>query len=143
MAEVRQNHPFEVAAWVWLPDHLHCLWTLPESDRDYSIRWSLIKGGDSRRCGEVYRQGGKPSLSRIKGGESNLWQRRFWEHQIRDEQDLVAHTDYLHYNPGQTRLCATGKGLALFDLPALPEGWVVWSPLGGWGGVGGRAWGWI
>lgn len=60
---------------------------------------SLIKGGVSKRCGEVYAKGAKRSRSRIDRGESNLWQRRFWEHQMRDEADLMTHTNYLHYNP--------------------------------------------
>ena len=80
---------------VVLPDHLHCLWTLPEHDADYSTRWSLIKGAFSRgiEAGERRRP------SRIGRRERGIWQRRFWEHAIRDEQDFNNHVAYIHINP--------------------------------------------
>lgn len=91
------NHPFDVEALVLLPDHLHCIWTLPPSDADYAMRWSLIK----RFTSQSLRQALDPrvSASRRARGELGLWQRRFWEHQIRDDRDLVRHTDYIHWNP--------------------------------------------
>ncbi|MDR3416173.1 MAG: transposase [Nevskia sp.] len=92
---VKQRHPFEIVAWAVLPDHLHAVWTLPASDADFSSRWMLIKAAFSRRIGK----GEFVRPSRIAKGERGLWQRRFWEHQIRDDNDLVRHVDYIHFNP--------------------------------------------
>ena len=92
---VRSQHPFEIAAWVVLPDHLHAVWTLPQSDADFSTRWMLIKAGFSRRI----EQGEFVRASRLRKGERGIWQRRFWEHQIRDDEDLERHIDYIHINP--------------------------------------------
>lgn len=93
---VRQGHPFSIHGWVLLPDHLHCLWQLPEGDTDYSRRWSMIKRLTSQAMPEL---SGSISLSRNLRRESGLWQRRFWEHRIRDERDYRQHLDYLHWNP--------------------------------------------
>jgi putative transposase len=92
---VKQNHPFEINAMVVMPDHLHCLWTLPRNDYDYSTRWALIKANFSRRIAknELIK------TSRLKKGERGIWQRRFWEHTIRDERDFYSHIEYIHYNP--------------------------------------------
>lgn len=92
---VRDAHPFHIIAMVVLPEHLHAIWQLPEGDGDFSTRWSLIKAGFSRsiRREEII------TLSRARKRERGVWQRRFWEHQIRDEADLKAHIDYIHYNP--------------------------------------------
>jgi putative transposase len=90
---------FEIVAFCLLPDHLHCIWTLPENDGDYSTRWKVIKAWFSH----AYRkQGGTPgdlTASKIQKGEVGIWQRRFWEHLIRDLDDLNRHIDYIHYNP--------------------------------------------
>jgi putative transposase len=94
---VMARHPFEIDAFVLLPDHLHCIWTLPEGDSDFSTRWRLIKSAFTRACGETYR--GIVYGSRRQKGEQAVWQRRFWEHQIRDERDLIQHMEYIHYNP--------------------------------------------
>ena len=91
------RHPFIIDAIVILPDHLHCIWTLPLEDGDFSTRWRLIKGWFSRRCKVKYQ--GKVSASRQSKQEKAVWQRRFWEHLIRDEQDFNCHVDYIHYNP--------------------------------------------
>lgn len=91
---VRRQRPFVIDAAVVLPDHLHTLWTLPEGDADFSGRWRSIKAGFSRqlvRCGVP--------LARDKRGEYDLWQRRFWEHLIRDDEDFARHVDYVHFNP--------------------------------------------
>jgi putative transposase len=96
--EVRETLPFRVEAWVLLPDHLHCIWTLPKCDSNYSLRWARIKQGVSKRRANST----NPNLlsaSRRKRGESSLWQRRFWEHQLRDEEDFAKHMNYIHYNP--------------------------------------------
>ena len=92
---VKSKHPFEIVAWVVLPDHLHAVWTLPAEDADFSTRWMLIKTGFSRSIErtETIRE------SRLHKGERGIWQRRFWEHQIRDDDDLQRHVDYVHINP--------------------------------------------
>lgn len=91
---VKQRHPFEICAWVVLPDHLHAIWTLPADDADFSTRWALIKAGFSRRI----ERGERIGASRCAKGERGPW-RRFREHQIRDETDLQRHVDYAHFNP--------------------------------------------
>src|SRR5712692_4896696 len=97
--ETRRSLPFHIDAWVLLPDHLHCVWTLPDGEDNYSLRWSLIKQSVSRRCAAAYQDKAALSQSRQKRRESLLWQRRFWEHQIRDEADFERHVDYIHWNP--------------------------------------------
>ena len=92
---VKQKHPFELDAMVVLPDHLHAIMTLPEKDKDYSTRWMLIKAAFSRQLPKQERI----SRSRQSKGERGIWQRRFWEHLIRDESDYEKHVDYIHYNP--------------------------------------------
>ncbi len=92
---VKQRHPFSIVAMVVLPEHLHTIWRLSPGDADYPLRWSLIKAGFSRG---IERSEGI-SQSRMKRRERGLWQRRYWEHQIRDEADLASHVDYIHYNP--------------------------------------------
>ncbi len=93
--KVMNHHPFTLDAIVVLPDHLHCIWTLPPDDADYKTRWALIKAGFSR----TIRPGERISESRRKRGERGLWQRRYWEHLIRDEKDFEHHADYIHWNP--------------------------------------------
>ena len=91
----RLQHPFNVDAIVVLPDHLHCLWTLPPDDADYANRWRRIKAAFSRALPKTEPR----SESRLKHGERGIWQRRYWEHLIRDERDYAAHVDYIHFNP--------------------------------------------
>ncbi len=105
---VRTGHPFELQAAVVLPDHLHCVIRLPTGDRDFSVRWSLIKAGFTRRVAA----GESRSRSRARKGERGVWQRRFWEHLIRDEQDLAQHIDYIHYNPVKHGYVASPKDWA-------------------------------
>ncbi len=90
----RRNYPFGIDAIVVLPEHLHVVMTLPEGDADFSMRWSLIK----RRFTRAVVSPGTP-LARHANGEAALWQRRFWEHTIRDDHDFERHVDYIHYNP--------------------------------------------
>ena len=111
---VRDTRPFEIVAWVVLPDHLHCVWRLPAGDRDFSTRWGAIKGRFSqsmRRAGFTppppvgrARGGVNPALRRK--GEIGLWQPRFWEHHIRDEADLAMHIRYCWINPVKHGLVA-------------------------------------
>ncbi|TPQ25823.1 REP-associated tyrosine transposase [Methylomonas koyamae] len=94
-AQVKSCHAFEIDAIVVLPEHLHCILTLPVGDSDFSTRWGLIKANFSRRVAK----GERISKSREKRGERGVWQRRFWEHLIRDETDYRQHIDYIHWNP--------------------------------------------
>jgi putative transposase len=93
--QTRSRHPFAIDAIVVLPDHLHAIWTLPDSDADFAVRWRLIKSTFSRALPQ--REG--ISASRIAKGERGIWQRRYWEHTLRDEEDLARHVDYIHFNP--------------------------------------------
>lgn len=95
----RKLLPFAVEAWVLLPEHLHCIWFLPKDNGDFSKRWGMIKAGFSKQVRASLEQGKQLTASRKKHRESALWQRRFWEHAIRDEQDFRRHVDYIHYNP--------------------------------------------
>ncbi|MEO6024852.1 MAG: transposase [Burkholderiales bacterium] len=96
---VRETMPFFVDAWVLLPDHLHTIWTLPEGDAAYGKRWGMIKAHVSGKCAHVVEAKTPRNESRIKRREGILWQRRFWEHQIRDDLDYQRHVDYIHFNP--------------------------------------------
>ena len=89
----REERPFSVEAIVVLPDHLHTIMTLPEGDADFSGRWRRIKGLFSKRVAS------SAALRPNKKGEYGLWQRRFWEHTIRDDADFAEHFDYIHFNP--------------------------------------------
>jgi len=92
---VRRAHLFEIHGWVVLPDHMHCIIELPPDDVDFSTRWRLIKIGFSKGI----RADEPRSMVRRSRGERGIWQRRFWEHLIRDEADYAAHMDYVHINP--------------------------------------------
>lgn len=112
VAMTRAERSFEIDAWVVLPDHLHCVWTLPDGDADFSVRWGAIKARfvmGVRRAGfsppselPVVRNGRyaglKPGL-RVAKREVAIWQRRFWEHHIRDARDYDAHIRYCWNNP--------------------------------------------
>jgi putative transposase len=91
---VQERRPFETVAVCILPDHVHAIWTLPEDDADFSTRWSLIKSGFSRGLDARPR-----SQSKLAKREKGVWQRRYWEHAIRNEADLERHIDYVHFNP--------------------------------------------
>ena len=100
--KVRNTHPFEIHGWVVLPDHLHCVIRLPEGDADFSLRLRLIRAAFSRAIPhEEWR-----SAVRHRRGERGIWQRRYWEHRIRDEADYQAHMDYVHINPVKHGLVA-------------------------------------
>ena len=91
----QSRHPFTVEAIVVLPDHLHAIWTLPEGDADFALRWRLIKSAFARPLPKA-----EPvSASRANRGERGIWQRRYWEHTLRDECDFARHADYIHFNP--------------------------------------------
>ncbi len=93
--DARVRHPFTIDAMVVLPDHLHAIWTLPEGDQDFPNRWRLIKSSFSRGLARS-----EPiSASRKAKGERGIWQRRYWEHTLRDNGDFERHVDYIHFNP--------------------------------------------
>jgi putative transposase len=96
---VRAKHPFSIDGWVLLPDHMHCIWTLPQDDHAFSLRWSEIKRFVSTEVRDEFHDAGTLTRSRRSRRESTIWQRRFWEHVIRDECDLGRHLDYIHFNP--------------------------------------------
>jgi putative transposase len=101
-ASVQARHPFETVAICVLPDHLHAIWSLPSGDANYSMRWNVIKSGFTRGLpGNVTR-----SPSKIAHRERGFWQRRYWEHAIRDDVDLARHVDYIHFNPVEHGLVA-------------------------------------
>lgn len=92
---VRQRHPFQIHGWVVLPEHLHCVIELPLDDADFATRWRLIKIAFSKTLPKTE----VLSAIRVQRGERGIWQRRYWEHLIRDERDFQAHMDYVHINP--------------------------------------------
>jgi len=96
VAWVKAKHPFTIHAWVVLPEHLHCVIELPENDANYALRWRLIKLAFSKSMPYQARQ---RCLSRKKRHERGIWQRRYWEHKIRNDADYRAHMDYVHINP--------------------------------------------
>ena len=99
IAEEQAEYPFDLTAIVLLLDHLHCVWELPENDCDFSKRWGRIK---SRFTRTWLPHGGKEiqiSQTRSNHRERGIWQKRFWEHRIRNEEDLMRHVNYIHFNP--------------------------------------------
>jgi putative transposase len=122
---VRTEMPFTIDAIVVLPDHLHTIWVLPPGDSDFSTRWKKIKAVFSRHLPDFeYR-----SVSRTQKGERGIWQRRFWEHALRDESDWRRHMDYIHFNPvkhGHVR-CVADWVYSSFhryvQLGAYPRDW--------------------
>ncbi len=123
---VRELRPFHIDAWVVLPEHMHTLWTLPEGDADYRHRWHSIKMLFSKGI-----ETGEPrSPSRQIRGERGIWQRRYWEHTIRNDHDYAAHMDYIHFNPVKHGLVANVADwpFSTFHrsvaLGLYPPGWV-------------------
>jgi putative transposase len=99
LANTLAEYPFTIAAAVVLPDHLHFLWTLPEQSSQYSQQVGRLKALFTQ---SLRGKGNLPktvSFSRQKHRESDVWQRRFWEHTIRDESDFYSHVHYIHFNP--------------------------------------------
>jgi putative transposase len=92
--DTRKERPFDIDAVVILPDHLHVMWTLPDGDADFAGRWRRIKGHFSTNLlvADI-------KIKRYANGELALWQRRYWEHTIRDDGDFARHVDYVHFNP--------------------------------------------
>jgi putative transposase len=82
---VKDKKPFTIDAWVVLPNHMHCVWSLPDGDSDYAGRWRGIKTSFSKLV--------------CNRGSASVWQKRYWEHTVRSEEDYSAHVDYVHINP--------------------------------------------
>jgi putative transposase len=104
---VMDKHFFKIDAFVLLPEHLHCIWTLPEGDRNFSKRWRLIKSYFTRKYDG--KNNHTPNAARIRKKEQAVWQRRFWEHLIRDEKDFSNHVEHIHYNPVKHGLVTAPK----------------------------------
>jgi putative transposase len=94
---VQSQRPFKIDAIVILPDHLHCIWTLPPDDADFSTRWRLIKTWFTKHCDPALC--GEVSAARSSKRQQAVWQHRYWEHQLHDETDFIRHVEYIHYNP--------------------------------------------
>lgn len=95
VAKVRNSRPFHIEGWVVLPEHMHCIWTLPEGDSEYVARWTAIKIAFSKSMPRTERR----SAVRVAKGKREIWQRRYWEHSIRGDRDYAAHMEYIHFNP--------------------------------------------
>jgi putative transposase len=123
----RTQHPFTIEAVVVLPDHLHAIWTLPDRDNDFPLRWRLIKANFSRSLPS----GEAVSLSRLSKGERGIWQRRYWEHALRDEEDFRRHADYIHFNPikhghvGRVKDWPYSSFHRMARLGVYPEDWAA------------------
>lgn len=127
--QTRTQYPFTIDAWVLLPDHLHCIWTLPKDDANFGLRWAIIKRHVTKVCGLHYLRKDLMTASKRRRNESTIWQRRFWEHQIRNDEDYRSHMDYIHYNPVKHGLasCANDWSYSTFHryvkLGVYPEHW--------------------
>jgi putative transposase len=96
---IGEEMPFRTVALVLLPDHLHTIWTLPAGDGDFSTHWKKIKHNFTVRWLAAGGREARLTPSQAKRGRRGIWQRRFWEHQVRDEDEMEALCDYIHYNP--------------------------------------------
>ena len=138
VVRTRLRHPFQIDAWVVLPEHMHAVWTLPGGDADDALRWTLIK----RWFSAAIPADESRSASRVAKGERGIWQRRFWEHTIRDADDFARHVDDVHFNPVKHGLVARAidwphssfkRAVARGDYPA---DWARANDAGGFGEVG-------
>lgn len=102
--ECQREWPFDINAIVLLPDHLHAIWTLPPGDANYSGRWSVIKVNFTQRFLASGGRDAPVSAGKQRERRRGVWQRRFWEHTIEDEDDFETHFDYIHYNPVKHKL---------------------------------------
>jgi putative transposase len=120
------RRPFHIDAWVVLPDHMHCQWTLPEGDADFSGRMRDIKAGFTRR---IARQAER-TIGTLRQRESGIWQRRFWQHTIRDERDYAAHMDDIHVNPVKHGLVKEARGWEYSVISAMFGGGFISVGMG-------------
>ena len=125
LAATRRRYPFAIDSIVILPDHIHAIWTLPGDEADFSLRWCLIKARFARAIPDVEHR----SAVRDARGERGIWQRRYWEHTIRDESDFARHVDYIHINPVKHGLVTRVRDWAhssfhrMVKLGIYPEDW--------------------
>jgi len=136
VAATKTKSPFHIDAWAVLPNHMHCLWTLPPDDADFAARWRAIKKAFSKSVEPVEHR----SPVRQQRHERGIWQRRFWEHAVRDERDYAVHMDYIHFNPvkhGFARTAAEWPFSSFRRCVArgfYPEDWIGPDPKGdNWG----------
>jgi putative transposase len=138
LQEEKNKRPFEIFAMVLLPDHVHSVWVLPSGDHDYSLRWQKIKEGFTRRFLHSGGDEGASTQSRLRHRERAIWQRRFWEHTCRDQEDLKRFLDYLHWNPvkhGLVRRVRDYPWSSFHRFVRLGEydlGWGDVDPCPGW-----------
>src|SRR5262245_54674899 len=123
----RERYPFHIDAFVVLPDHIHTIWTLPEGDADFSMRWRLIKIQFSKSIPRTER------LSKVRRarGERGIWQRRFWEHLIRDDEDYPSPRGILLHQSREARPCQACARLAVLIVSSRCRGRIVSARLGG------------
>ncbi|MDR3561969.1 MAG: transposase [Negativicutes bacterium] len=134
-----QQMPFMVVASVILPDHMHFIWTLPPESCDFSTRWRLIKSHFTRHW--CRKETVSENASRAQKGEKDVWQRRFWEHLIRDETDLTRHVEYIHYNPVKHRLVNSPVDWKYSSFMSFVQDGIYPADWGGNGKVwGGEHW---
>ena len=125
--DVQKQYPFETVAVCVLPNHIHAIWTLPPDDADYSLRWRLIKTKFSAHFPRVKNL----SASKQRRHERGIWQRRFYEHTVRDETDLQRCTDYIHFNPVKHGLCGNVRDWAFSSFHRyVRDGWMFAVGLG-------------
>jgi putative transposase len=127
---VRLLRPFNVDAMVVLPDHLHCIWTLPPDDGDFATRWRLIKTWFTKHCDPALR----PELNqaRIRKRQQAFWQHRYWEHVLRDEADFTRHVEYIHFNPVKHGLASSAmewpySSFRRYVEAGTPRSWMAWG----------------
>jgi len=130
--KVRNKRPFKINAMVVLPDHLHCIWTLPPGDGDFATRWRLIKTWFSKHCNATLRSATNPA--RLAKKEQALWQHRYWEHLLRDQADFNRHMDYIHYNPVKHGYVAAAMDWPFSSLPRYVDAG-IYSPDWGCGDI--------
>lgn len=124
---MRARHPFTIEAAVILPDHLHAIWTLPEQDADFALRRRLIKSAFSHGL----MRGERISTSRVSKGERGIWQRRYWEHTLRDQDDFIRHLDYIHLNPVKHGYAPRVQDWPYSSFRGLGQAWCLSRRLGG------------
>jgi putative transposase len=130
-----REHPVRVDAMVVLPDHLHGVWRLPEGDADFPLRWRKLKSRFTRAVGGEWRR----SESKLRKGERGLWQRRYWEHMIRDAEDWRRHVEYCWFNPVKHGLVGSVREWPLSSFHRdvrrglVPENWGGASVEGAFG----------
>ena len=138
----KTKRPFDIVAFVLLPNHLHTIWSLPSGDCDYSIRWAQIKEAFTREFLECGGSEAPRASSHEKRRERSVWQRRFWEHVCRDEDDLKRLVDYIHWNPckhglvGQVKAYPWSSFHRFVKLGEYDENWGRVDPCPNWSAPG-------